>query len=96
MEEQIILGTYVNGQPYMKHHFIEAEAQLRRNGIARTLGNFGPYIDEKKSRLPFVKIVEVCVIGPYEYTIVEAEGISLAHRLNTQREAWFQTVKEEI
>lgn len=92
MKKPIKLGTFVNGNEYCQHHFIEAEALLRRAGVYRTLGNFGPYEEEKRSRLPYVQVVEVRIEGDYEYTIVEAVGMSLGGRSAAQREAWFQTV----
>jgi hypothetical protein len=95
-KETIKLGTFVNGNEYCQHHFIEAEGVLRRNAVYRSLGNFGPYIEEKQSRLPFVKIIEEIVIGDYMFTIVDAVGISpVAHKTNTQREAWFQRVTNQ-
>jgi len=85
---------YVNGRVEQAGEMKAAKEILIREGIYRTLGNFGPYFPNKLDRQ--VKHLETFSKGGFEFTIVESEVMSFSFdsmsvsKPYLQKEAWFQ------
>lgn len=85
---------YVNGRVEQSGEMKTAREILVREGIYRTLGNFGPYFTNKLDRQ--VKVIDRFVKEGFEFTIVESEVMSFSFdtmgvsKPYLQKEAWFQ------
>ena len=89
---------FVNGvEDNSSGHFKAAKEALIKAGLYRTMGNFGPLYPNKLDRC--YKHIETIVLEGYEFMIIESEVMSFSFssmevsKPCTQREAWFQPVK---
>lgn len=87
---------YVNGRFEEIGQMTNAREVLIRKGLYSTLGNFGPFFQNKLDRYG-VKIVDRFVLDGFEFTLVETDVMSLSSSGGVssqykQKEAWFQPV----
>jgi len=90
------IRSYVNGKEEQTGEFAKAKEVLIREGIYRTLGDFGPYVPNKLKRE--VDVIDTFVLDGFEFTIVESEVMSFSlsslkvSSPYKQKEAWYQPV----
>ena len=88
--------NYQNGMPEDRSDFARAKEILKKAGIYRTMGNFGPYYPIKEGRKH--KKLETLVIEGMEFTIIESQVMSFSFdtlsvsKPYIQKEAWYQPV----
>lgn len=82
--------------PWDSSDFIRAKTLLINAGVYRTMGNFGPYLHDKESRI--FKKIKTFIIEDMEFTLIESEVMSFSldslsvSKPYIQKEAWFQPV----
>ena len=93
--------TYHNGinvtQEEENANFRRAKDILQREGLMRTLSNYGPFFPNKARRIHTV--IESFIREDLEFTIIESEamyfsfGSGQMSEPRMEREAWYQPVK---